>query len=103
MEYVGLENITFAFEDPLMWTSLENTIWLAVASGVPQHLVAIPLAYLINEYFGEISRRGYGCILCALHYFNRGHLDYVHDPVLDRLRSGKRRSSKASPRGNRWL
>ena len=35
MEYVGLENITFALEDPLMWTSLENTIWLAVASGVP--------------------------------------------------------------------
>ena len=53
MEYVGLENITFALEDPLMWTSLENTIWLAVASGVPQHLVAIPLAYLINEYLGR--------------------------------------------------
>ena len=53
MEYVGLENLTFALEDPLMWTSLENTIWLAVASGVPQHLVAIPLAYLINEYLGR--------------------------------------------------
>ena len=43
MEYVGLENITFALEDPLMWTSLENTIWLAVASGSlstssPSHL-----------------------------------------------------------------
>ena len=49
----GLENITFALEDPLMWTSLHNTIWLAVASGVPQHLVAIPLAYLINEYLGR--------------------------------------------------
>ena len=31
MEYVGLENIVFALEDPLMWTSLENTLWLAVA------------------------------------------------------------------------
>ena len=53
MEYVGLENITFAVEDPLVWLSLKNTLWLAVASGLPQHLVAIPLAYFINESLGR--------------------------------------------------
>jgi multiple sugar transport system permease protein len=53
MEFVGLENLSFAFEDPLVWTSLGNTLWLAVVSGVPQHLVAIPLAYLINEKLGR--------------------------------------------------
>lgn len=52
MQYVGAENLVFAVQDPLLWTSLYNTLWLAVASGVPQHLVAIPLAYLINEKLG---------------------------------------------------
>ncbi|MEY4979398.1 MAG: Lactose transport system permease protein LacF [Pseudomonadota bacterium] len=52
MSYVGLDNLSFAAEDPLVWTSLYNTLWLAVASGLPQHLVAIPLAYLINERLG---------------------------------------------------
>lgn len=53
MEFVGLENLRFAIEDPLVWTSLGNTLWMAVASGLPQHLVAIPLAYLINEKLGR--------------------------------------------------
>lgn len=52
MAYVGLDNLSFAAEDPLVWTSMYNTLWLAVASGLPQHLVAIPLAYLINERLG---------------------------------------------------
>lgn len=53
MTWAGLDNISFAVEDPLVWTSLYNTLWLAVASGMPQHLVAIPLAYLINEKLGS--------------------------------------------------
>lgn len=53
MQFVGLENLAFAIEDPLVWTSLGNTLWLALASGLPQHLVAIPLAYLINEHVGR--------------------------------------------------
>jgi multiple sugar transport system permease protein len=53
MQFVGSENLSFALEDPLVWTSLGNTLWLAVASGLPQHLVAIPLAYLINERLGR--------------------------------------------------
>jgi multiple sugar transport system permease protein len=52
MQFAGMENLSFALEDPLVWTSLGNTLWLAVASGLPQHLVAIPLAYLINERLG---------------------------------------------------
>ncbi len=53
MQFVGMENLAFALDDPLVWTSLGNTLWLAVASGLPQHLVAIPLAYLINERLGR--------------------------------------------------
>ncbi len=51
MAFVGLENFAFALQDEWFWKSLKNTGWLALASGVPQHLVAIPLAYFIHSSF----------------------------------------------------
>jgi len=51
MHYVGLDNFAFALQDEWFWKSLKNTGWLALASGVPQHLVAIPLACFINLSF----------------------------------------------------
>ena len=44
MQWVGLDNYKYALSDPWFLRSLGNTLWLALASGVPQHLVAIPLA-----------------------------------------------------------
>lgn len=49
MTFVGLENFTFALQDAWFWKSLGNTLWLALAAGVPQHLVAIPLAVFIHN------------------------------------------------------
>ncbi len=54
MQFVGLENFAFALEDEWFWKSLKNTGWLAVASGVPQHLVAIPLAVFIHTSFKRL-------------------------------------------------
>ena len=51
MHFVGLRNFAFALRDPWFWISMRNTFWLAVASGVPQHLVAIPLAVFIQSCF----------------------------------------------------
>lgn len=51
MEFVGWENFLFSIQDEWFWKSLGNTAWLAVASGVPQHLVAIPLAVFIHSAF----------------------------------------------------
>jgi multiple sugar transport system permease protein len=51
MSFVGLENFSFALQDEWFWKSLKNTLWLAIASGVPQHLVAIPLAVFIHQSF----------------------------------------------------
>ncbi len=51
MHFVGLENYAFALQDEWFWKSLKNTAWLALASGVPQHLVAIPLACFIHAAF----------------------------------------------------
>jgi multiple sugar transport system permease protein len=54
MEYVGLANFAFALQDEWFWKSLKNTAWLALASGVPQHLVAIPLAVFIHTSFKRL-------------------------------------------------
>jgi len=51
MEFVGFDNYVFALKDEWFWKSLKNTAWLAIASGVPQHVVAIPLAYFIHSSF----------------------------------------------------
>ena len=54
MKFVGLDNYIFALQDEWFWKSLKNTAWLALASGVPQHLVAIPLAYFIHSSFKQL-------------------------------------------------
>jgi multiple sugar transport system permease protein len=53
MEFVGLENFEFVLGDPWFWKSLKNTLWLGVVAGLPQHLVAIPLAYFLHVAFGR--------------------------------------------------
>jgi multiple sugar transport system permease protein len=53
MEFVGFGNFAFALQDDWFWKSLRNTGWLALASGVPQHLVAIPLAVFIHTSFSR--------------------------------------------------
>jgi multiple sugar transport system permease protein len=54
MHYVGLANFVFAIQDDWFWKSLKNTLWLALAAGVPQHLVAIPLAVFIHNSFKRL-------------------------------------------------
>ena len=49
MHFVGLENYLVALTDPWFQASLWNTLWYAVAAGVPQHLVALPLAFYIHR------------------------------------------------------
>jgi multiple sugar transport system permease protein len=54
MDFVGLDNFAFALQDEWFWKSLKNTLWLAVVSGAPQHLVAIPLAVFIHTSFKRL-------------------------------------------------
>ena len=49
MHFVGLENYWVALTDPWFQGSLWNTFWYAIAAGVPQHLVALPLAFFIHR------------------------------------------------------
>jgi multiple sugar transport system permease protein len=48
MKFVGLRNFSDNLTDPTFWQSLRNTAILAVESGVPQHLIALPLAFAIH-------------------------------------------------------
>ena len=60
MQFVGLDNFAFALQDEWFWKSMKNTAWLAVASGVPQHLVAIPLAVFIHTRFKRLRNAAIG-------------------------------------------
>jgi multiple sugar transport system permease protein len=46
--FVGLDNFVFVLGDDWFRSSLGTTLLLAVLSGIPQHLVAIPLACFID-------------------------------------------------------
>jgi multiple sugar transport system permease protein len=79
MEFVGLENYQFALEDPWLWRSLKNTFFMAVLSGLPQHLVAIPLAYILvraNRWVRNFASSAYffpyvtSSVVIALIFFN---------------------------------
>lgn len=54
MQFVGWDNFSFVLTDEWFWKSMTNTLWLAVAGGVPQHLVAIPLAAFIHVGFRRL-------------------------------------------------
>ncbi len=51
MRWVGFENYWFALADPWFHRSLWNTLWFSVVCGLPQHLLAVPLAYFIHTSF----------------------------------------------------
>ena len=109
MHFVGLSNFAFALRDAWFWKSFGNTLWLAVAAGVPQHLVAIPLAVflhgrvrwlrdvLVGAYFlpyitstvaiaimfSALFSTDYGLVNTWLSsWFGIAHLDWLHRPAL---------------------
>ncbi|MFF7798844.1 carbohydrate ABC transporter permease [Streptomyces olivaceus] len=47
--FVGLDNYTEAFGDPDVWSSLGNTVFFTVISGVPLVLVALAMALLVHS------------------------------------------------------
>lgn len=107
MEFVGLANFSFALQDEWFWKSLKNTFWLAAVSGIPQHLVAIPLAAFIHQsvkrlrdavvgayflpyitstvaiaiLFGALFSTDYGLINAALHkVLGLANIDWLNRP-----------------------
>lgn len=55
MEWVGLENYIYLItQDDWFHKSLFNTGWIALVSGIPQHLIALPLAFFLQTAFGRM-------------------------------------------------
>ncbi|MBZ9716028.1 carbohydrate ABC transporter permease [Deinococcus multiflagellatus] len=49
-KFVGFENFALALDrQDQFWTTLKNTVWIGLLAGVPQHLAALPLAFLIHQ------------------------------------------------------
>ncbi|WP_395702265.1 carbohydrate ABC transporter permease [Aquabacterium sp.] len=106
MQFVGLENFVFALHDAWFWKSLKNTLWLAIAAGLPQHLVAIPLAVFIHQQlkrlrnwvigayflpyitstvaiaimFSSLFSTDFGLINATLALFGIDHIDWLYRP-----------------------
>ena len=54
MQWVGLDNFRYVLvDDDWFHKSIYNTVWMALASGLPQHLVALPLAFFLHTAFGK--------------------------------------------------
>lgn len=47
-KYVGFSNFQFVLEDPLFWKAIYNTILFGILGTLPQIIIAIPLAILLN-------------------------------------------------------
>jgi cellobiose transport system permease protein len=48
MEWVGLRNFSRLLEDEFFWNALENTVTIGLMSTVPQLLIALGIAHLLN-------------------------------------------------------
>ncbi|GHH61203.1 ABC transporter permease [Kitasatospora indigofera] len=48
MDWVGFQNYTRLLEDPFFWNALRNTFTIGVLSTVPQLVMALGLAHLLN-------------------------------------------------------
>jgi multiple sugar transport system permease protein len=53
-EWVGLQNFTYLFSDPLLWTTLRNTVWFVVLAIV----FGFPVPILLAVFVSELRRLG---------------------------------------------
>jgi cellobiose transport system permease protein len=99
--WVGLENYRTLFADSAFWNALANTCSIWVLSTVPQLLMAIGLAHLLNQrlrgqtfwrmsallpnitsvaavaiIFGQLFGRDYGLVNYLLGLFGAGRIDW---------------------------
>lgn len=51
MEWAGLANYAKLMTDDIWWYSIYNTIWLFVAATIPQLILALILAFIINSSY----------------------------------------------------
>ncbi|MGY2894737.1 carbohydrate ABC transporter permease [Deinococcus sp. UYEF24] len=55
MKFIGWRNFADNLTDPTFWQSMRNTGIIALESGIPQHLIAIPLAFAIHTSLKKVQ------------------------------------------------
>ncbi|MFF0269955.1 carbohydrate ABC transporter permease [Kribbella sp. NPDC004536] len=101
--FVGLDNFVRLFHDTRFWNAVQNTISIWVLSTVPQLLIALGLAHLLNHarlrlptlfrmsmlvpyitsvaattiVFAQLFDRDYGLLNWLLHLVGAGPIDFV--------------------------
>src|SRR5690554_5145111 len=55
IEFVGWENYYYTLTDPMFWDALKTTILIGVYSGVPQHILALFFAFILNLGFVKVK------------------------------------------------
>ncbi|GAA1114982.1 sugar ABC transporter permease [Kribbella jejuensis] len=101
--FVGFDNFSRLFDDPRFWNALWNTISIWILSTVPQLLIALGLAHLLNHarlrlatlfrmsmlvpyitsvaattvVFAQLFDRDYGLLNWLLHLVGAGPVDFV--------------------------
>lgn len=51
MKFVGLNNYLFVLMDPMFWKSLLNTFVMLLIGSIPQHILALVFAFILNQGF----------------------------------------------------
>mgnify|MGYP000342023493 CR=1 FL=1 len=62
MEYTGFGNYQYVLTDPWFWKSVYNSLVIFVQTTIPQHVIALFLAYILNSgiiKFKEFYRNSY--------------------------------------------
>ena len=62
MQWRGLDQYSFLLTDEWFWQSLYNTIGIGLMTGIPQHLLGLVLAFMINSKlvrFSKVFRNAY--------------------------------------------
>lgn len=62
MQFVGLENYAFVLTDSWFWQSIYNTLVIGIMTTIPQHIIAILLAFILAKgtvKFKEFFRTAY--------------------------------------------
>ncbi len=62
MRFVGIGNYKYVLTDPLFWKSLSNTFIIFILTTIPQHGIALVLAFILNAgvvKFKEFFRSSY--------------------------------------------
>ncbi len=62
MRFVSIDNYIYALTDPELYQAIINTIKISLYSGIPQHVLAIPLAYILLF----LLKRGTGFLKAAI-------------------------------------